>query len=76
MQIYHLHLGIAAAQSPCPAVYVPIDGTCIHFVTVQYNWTEAEAHCEELGGHLAVLNDCKLFGDVVKYINAQGKSMT
>jgi len=46
--------GTPYADSPWAAEF---EGSCYLFVNSGVKWTDAEANCRELGGHLACLND-------------------
>lgn len=63
--------GPVLGQVSCPGDFSAIDGKCFQIVTETMDWAAAQANCEALGGYLAILDDCRVWVDVVKTIEEQ-----
>ncbi|CAL4162746.1 unnamed protein product [Meganyctiphanes norvegica] len=59
----------------CPALFVPVSGLCLAFLTfADQTWAEARQTCSSLGGGLAKLTLPQHLRDIYIYINQQGLS--
>ena len=58
----------------CPAPFISVAGGCYQFLnSTPVNWDVGRSSCQDNGGHLAVLDDCSVMADVIRYIEGAGQ---
>ncbi|CAL4093318.1 unnamed protein product, partial [Meganyctiphanes norvegica] len=53
----------------CPQPYNVVGELCVHFTMEQYTWSEASIVCDQIGGHLAKINDPEHLRTMYSYLN-------
>lgn len=58
-----------ATVNECPDPFSSVADTCFYVdADCELGWDEAQNLCEDLGGHLAKIDDANLFADLVKFM--------
>ena len=58
---------------PCPPPFIRVAGGCYDFQNVSVTWSEARVSCQEIGGDLAIVDDCTAMAPIINHIQGLGK---
>ena len=59
---------------PCPAPFISVAGGCYQFLdSMSVTWDVGRSSCQDSGGDLAVIDDCSVMADVIRYIEGAGQ---
>ena len=60
---------------PCPAPFISVAGGCYQFLdSMSVTWEVGRSSCQDSGGDLAVIDDCSVMADIIRYIEGAGQS--
>ena len=60
----------------CISPYELVAGGCFSFLnTISGTWDEARAVCGTSGGDLAIVNDCNLMAELIKFIQENSEDL-
>ena len=57
---------------PCPTPFIRLAGGCYNFQNVSVTWSEARVSCQEIGGDLAIVDDCTAMAPIINHIQGLG----
>ena len=59
---------------PCPAPFISVAGGCYQFLdSMSVTWEVGRSSCQDSGGDLAVIDDCSVMTDIIRYIEGAGQ---
>ena len=58
---------------PCPTPFIRLAGGCYNFQNVSVTWSEARVSCQEIGGDLAIVDDCTAMAPIISHIQGLGE---
>ncbi|KAK8754118.1 hypothetical protein OTU49_011886 [Cherax quadricarinatus] len=68
---------VSVTTGSCTLPYVKVGSRCLlFFVSESGPWSDMEFLCQSAGGHLAIVDDANLLGDIVDFIAANDLSPT
>ena len=59
---------------PCPAPFISVAGGCYQFLdSMSVTWDVGRITCQDSGGRLAVIDDCSVMADIIRFIEGAGQ---
>ena len=59
---------------PCPVPFISVAGGCYQFLdSMSVTWDVGRTSCQDNGGDLAVIDDCSVMADIIRYIEGAGQ---